>query len=579
MSSSRSPEARHSVSIAMTGAGGAGVVTAGNMLLRAAAKAGWYGLFNRASGPQIRGGEAASLVRLSARPVACPDDLFDIMVAIDWHNTERFGAELPLGPGSLVFADPGQGEPPEAIAASGARFIELPMKKMVKAIPGGRPNMIALGVVSHLIGLDVMIVDGILARALKKKGEAALVASKAAVRAGAEYAVGLDLPCIAAPQDADTRGRMLISGNQAAGFGALKGGVRFAAAYPITPATDLLEWITPNLKALGGLLVQAEDELAAINMIIGGSFGGTPSLTATSGPGLALMTEALGLAVAAEIPLVLVNVMRGGPSTGIPTKSEQGDLNIALFGLHGDAPHLVLGTSSVADCLTTTRWATCLAENLQCPAIVLSDQSLGQAYAITDRPAELEGTAERVTAGAPGKDYHRYITMDDGISPMSIPGTVDGEYTADGLEHNIDGTPSSQVSDHLVQLDKRAGKLNNHEYGPMWADIEGDGPLAIITWGSSAGAVREALARIDTPETYRLIVLRLLAPALPARFAAAMKGTTRALTIEQSHTGQFHHYLKGYFDPPGPMEGFYRPGPLPLRPAELVETITKWSAP
>ena len=578
MSSLQSPEVRQSVSIAMTGAGGAGVVTAGNMLLRAAARAGWYGLFNRASGPQIRGGEAASLVRLSPRPVSCPDDRFDIMVAIDWHNTERFGAELPLGPASIIFADPRQGEPPEAIAATGARFIDLPMKEMAKAIPGGRPNMIALGVVSRLIGLDVTIIHDILARALKKKGEEALIASKAAVRAGAEFAAGHDLPRIAPPQEPDMAGRMLISGNQAAGLGALKGGIRFAAAYPITPATDLLEWITPNLQALGGLLVQAEDELAAINMIIGGSFGGTPSLTATSGPGLALMTEALGLAVAAEIPLVLVNVMRGGPSTGIPTKSEQSDLNIALHGLHGDAPHLVLGASSVADCLTTSWWATCLAENLQCPAIVLSDQSLGQAYAITDRPAEPDCVAERVTATAPGGDYHRYITMEDGVSPMSIPGTADGEYTADGLEHNIDGTPSSQVSDHAIQLDKRAGKLNDHDYGPMWADIEGDGPLAIITWGSSAGAVREALARIGAPETYRLIVLRLLAPALPARFAAALKGTTKALTIEQSHTGQFHHYLKGYFEPPGPMEGFYRPGPLPLRPAELVETITKWSA-
>ena len=154
-------------------------------------------------------------------------------------------------------------------------------------------------------------------------------------------------------------------------MGALRGGIRFAAASPITPATELLEWLAPRLKTLGGGLLQAEDELASINMIIGGSFGGVPSLTATSGPGLSLMLEAMGLAVAAEVPATVVNVMRGGPSTGCPTKSEQTDLNVALYGLHGDAPHLVLGALDHADCILTTEWAVRLAEALQTLAVVL----------------------------------------------------------------------------------------------------------------------------------------------------------------------------------------------------------------
>ena len=161
-------------------------------------------------------------------------------------------------------------------------------------------------------------------------------------------------------------------------MGALRGGVRFAAAYPITPASEILEWLAPSFAKVGGVLLQAEDELAAINMIIGASFGGTPALTATSGPGLALMIEALGLATAAEIPVVVVDVMRAGPSTGIPTKSEQADLNIAVYGLHGDAPHLVLAPQSIADCLFTTQWAVYLAEALQAPAVVLSDQFIGR---------------------------------------------------------------------------------------------------------------------------------------------------------------------------------------------------------
>ena len=181
----------------------------------------------------------------------------------------------------------------------------------------------------------------------------------------------------------------LISGNEAAGYGAIRGGVRFVAAYPITPATEMLEWMAPALAKVGGTLLQAEDELASINMIIGASYGGVPSLTATAGPGLALMTEGIGLAVSAEVPVVIVDVMRGGPSTGIPAKSEQSDLSFAVSGLSGDAPRLVLAPTSIADCLATTQWAVELAEALQAPAIVLSDQFMGQSRAIIDRPADV----------------------------------------------------------------------------------------------------------------------------------------------------------------------------------------------
>ncbi len=570
---------KRSLSIALTGAGGAGVITAGNMLLEAAAKAGWYGLFMRSSGPQIRGGEAAALLHLSHDPVSCPHDAFDILVAVDWFNIERFSVEMPLNADSLVFGDPAQGDIPEVIAGSGAACHELPMKDMAKAVPKGRANMIALGVVVELLGLGEEIVDAVLVKTLKKKGGEALQASRAAVRAGVEYAAALSDrgADIARPEASD--GRMLISGNQATGLGALRGGIRFAAAYPITPATEILEWMSPNIARLGGVLVQAEDELAAVNMIVGSSFGGTPSFTATSGPGLALMLETIGLGVAAEIPIVVVDVMRGGPSTGIPTKSEQSDLNIALFGMHGDAPHLVIAPSSIADCVFTTHWAAHLAETLQVPTVVLSDQSLGQSRAITDKPADLAFVTRRTVAEVPGENYHRYANIGGGVSPMAIPGTVGGSYTADGLEHSERGAPSSDADDHATQLDKRLNKLRHHDYGDHWADIDGDGEFAVITWGSSAGAVREAIKRLGADGAkYRVIVPRLLAPAQPEKLAKALDGASRALVVEQTHTAQFFHYLKGYFDPPCPLETYHRPGPVPFRPAELMEHLADWSA-
>ena len=568
-----------SVSIALTGSGGAGVITAGAMLLDAAARSGCYGLFVRSSGPQIRGGEAAAMIRLSARPIEAQDDVFHILVGLDWQNIDRFAVELPLAADSLVIADPANGPAPEVILKTGARIVELPLKELAKAIPKGRPNMVALGLVAGLTGLTEEAVRAALAKVLGKKGDEALQASLAAVQAGIAAAADLDfdrrLPVVAG----EAQGRWQISGNQAAGMGAIRGGVRFVAAYPITPATEMLEWLAANLPKLGGILVQAEDELASINMIIGASYGGTPALTATSGPGLALMSESIGLAVAAEVPIVVVDVMRGGPSTGIPTKSEQSDLNIALFGLHGDAPHVVAAPTSIADCIFTANWAVHLAESMQVPAIVLSDQFLGQSRAIIDRPADLAFVTQRLVAKSVAAGYNRYALAAGGVSPMAIPGTPGGQYTADGLEHTPRGMPSSQVADHLAQLDKRRDKILGFDYGGHWAEAEGEGELAVITWGSAAGPVREALGRLRARgQAFRLIVPRLLAPALPGRMAEALRGVKRALVVEQSHSAQFYHYLRGHYDLPCPAATYHRPGPLPLRPGELAGEIAKWSA-
>jgi len=389
-------------------------------------------------------------------------------------------------------------------------------------------------------------------------------------------------PPLVPPPDAPT-GRWLISGNEAAGCGALRGGVRFVAAYPITPATELLEWMAPALTKVGGTLLQAEDELASVNMIIGASYGGVPSLTATAGPGLALMTEGIGLAVAAEVPIVVVDVMRGGPSTGIPAKSEQSDLSFAVDGLHGDAPRLVLAPNSIADCLATTEWAVQLAEALQAPAIVLSDQFMGQSRAVIDRPAQAGVAGRRLTAPAPDAPdapaYHRYRDTPSGISPMAVPGTPGTVYTADGLEHTERGIPSSQAADHRRQLDKRQRKLDQHDYGARWADVEGESDLAVITFGSTTGAVREAVARAAMQGVaLRLLALRLLAPLRTDALDAALRGVRHVLVVEQNHGGQLLRYLRSRADLPGRATGLHRPGPLPLRPGELCTAFVDWAA-
>ncbi len=565
-----------SVSIAIAGSGGSGVMTAGTMLLDAAARAGLYGLMVRTSGPQIRGGEAAALLRIGPKPISALDDDFDLLLTMDWQNVHRFADEIPLRADSVIVCDSDDGDAPEVFTRSGARVEALPLKKLGKAIPGSWANMLVLGLAGGLVGIPEPALEAAL-RASWKRSEEGLKANLAALHAGLRAADPIDNVARLKAVPGAGEKRWLISGNEAAGFGAMRGGVRFVAAYPITPATELLEWMAPALAKVGGTLLQAEDELASINMIIGASYGGVPSLTATAGPGLALMTEALGLAVTAEVPIVVVDVMRGGPSTGIPAKSEQSDLSFAVSGLHGDAPRLVLAPTSIADCIATTQWAVHLAEALQAPAIVLSDQFMGQSRAVIDKPVDPGFVARRLTAEAHTPDFKRYRNTPSGVSPMSIPGTPGVVYTADGLEHTEAGLPSSQAPDHYLQLDKRERKLALHDYGPWWADVEGDGDAAVITFGSVTGTVREAVARAAAQGVQvRLIALRLLAPALPEKMAEIMKGVRRVLVVEQNHSAQLLRYLRSVYDLPARPDSFHRAGPLPLRPAELTTAILEW---
>jgi len=575
---------RHScdISLAITGSGGAGAITAGELLLELAGKNGCFGMMRRSFGPQIRGGEAAALIRISHRPVECMGDDFDLLLALDWQNAERFAEEIALRSDSLIIADPDAGEVPPAIAALAGELIGVPMKTLAKDIPSGRPNMVALGLLAHWLGICPDEAGRLIDHVFHAKGEEIVAGSRKA------FDAGFNEPLIVEARQArprpDSQGKAFegerwdLSGNEGCGVGALRGGIRFAAAYPITPASDLLEWLSPRLEQLGGSLLQAEDELASMNMVIGASFGGVPSMTATSGPGMALMLEAMGLAVAAEVPAVVVNVMRGGPSTGIPTKSEQADLNMALYGLHGDAPHLVLGALDHADCILTTEWSVRLAEALQTVAIVLSDQNLAQSRVLLPAPSyDLPDIPSRlVTDTADG--YLRYAVTADGVSPMAIPGTPGCTYVADGLEHDERGKPSTAAADHRAQLDKRLRKIADFDFGDLWADIRGAGDTAILTWGSSAAAVREAAQRLEADgRAVRVVALRLLAPASPARLARALQGVSRVLVVEQSHGRQFHHYLRAHYDIDAETRVLARPGPLPITPGEVVREIENWS--
>ncbi len=575
-----------SIAFAIVGSGGAGALTAGAILLEAAGKAGWYGLMTRSVGPQIRGGEAAALISLANRPVDCPAEEYDFLVAIDWRNVDRFAKEMPLAENALAIGDPAAGEVPAIIVNTGATLAQTELKELAGAIPGGRENMIAAGIAAGLAGLPIEIVMAVIASKLESKGQGAIDASRRCLEVGMQQARAYGKSYQLRAPSTNGNGRWLITGNEAVGLGAVRGGVRFAAAYPITPATEVLEWLSPSLRKIGGALLQAEDELASINMAIGASFGGRASITATSGPGLSLMVEALGLAIASEVPIVVVDVMRGGPSTGIPTKSEQSDLNIAVYGCHGDAPHIVVAPLSVRDCLFSAQWAVYLAEAMQTAAIILSDQSIGQARALIDSPIDNGFIAERKTVKSVSEEgYNRYAFTDDNISPMAVPGLPGGQYTADGLTHSIRGLPSTKGEDHQKQLDKRRDKVEKFDYGEHWAAIEHNvrdkspPEFNLLTWGSLAGPAREAMRLLSNEGiSVKLIAMRLIAPLRKQELLTELGETARTLIVEQTHSGQFHQYLRAKCDLPGEIRHFHRPGPQPIGPKEICDQIRDWKS-
>lgn len=552
--------------LAITGSGGAGVVTAGTLLLNAAARAGYYGWMLKSFGPQIRGGESSVMLYLSDAPIERVLDRFDLLLGLDWKGFERFADEVPPHENATVWHD-SHAQPPELLQAYNQRALSL--NDTAKAFDKGRLNMVATGALAAELGLPLAAVQEAVKKLLGRKGEAVVQAGQQQVAAG--YAL-IEAP--AAPLTQWRRHdhpRWVGGGNPLTGLGLLRGGVRFVSAYPITPATDLLEWLAPRLPAQGGVLIQAEDELAAVNMAIGASFTGTPAATATSGPGLALMTEGIGLAIASETPLTLVNVNRGGPSTGIPTKSEQSDLETLLFAPHGDSPHIVVAPLGFSDLAPTAQWAVHLAEQLQTVAMVASEQALAQASAIIDPVPDNGLRAQRLR---PQGKTCRYAPSENGISPMPLPALDEARYVADGLEHTECGIPSSFAIDHRAQLEKRQRKLEAFDYGDHALAWEGPEKaetvlIAIGSLWSTAVAVAEARTQQGKPTA--VLGPRLLMPLQADRIDARLQHARQVWVLENNHSAQLYHYLRGHLNTP--LHSFAQPGPLPIRPGEVLAVL------
>ena len=370
--------------IRIGGESGDGMVTIGDIVTVAAADQGaWVHTF-RTFPAEIRGGPVLFQLRTNTTPVLSIGDQVDVLVTL---NKEAWTLHHDaLRPDGVLIYDPSEYEPPSWFM--GTKY-EVPAVELANKVGAKRgKNIVIIGAIAKLFGLEKEAVEETIKRKLGRRAEL-LQGNLDSFHAGYDYASTLmkaDRFGFTFPETRSTAQRLIMAGNDAIVAGALRAGCRFYGGYPITPASDIMEKLALELPPIGGALLQGEDEIASINACLGASYAGVKSMTATAGPGLSLMTEALGLASMAEIPVVVVDAQRGGPSTGLPTKTEQSDLNLAIYGAHGDTPRMVVAPTEVGDCLPTTILAFNLAERYQMPVLLLSDQSLSTRTESIPRP-------------------------------------------------------------------------------------------------------------------------------------------------------------------------------------------------
>ena len=535
---------RKSVVIRLAGESGEGVISSGDILTQAAARGGYWTQTFRTYPAEIKGGPCMYQVRMGDEPIYSHGKLVDLLVCF---NQEAWTLHWDsLSPEGVILYDETAVEIPEEFLH---RARPVRMEKLAKEIGGSlrAKNMVAVGAVAGVIAFNTAPIEElVLRRYAHKQGVAE--ANIAALRAGGDESGHLKASlAIVEPVEVE-EDRILMSGNQAIAVGAIAAGLTYFAGYPITPASDILEWLSAKLPQVGGLTIQCEDEIASICSVLGASYTGAKAMTATSGPGLSLMTEVLGYAGTAEIPCVIIDAQRGGPSTGLPTKTEQSDLQHALYGGHGEAPRVVIAPITVEDCFWATIDAFNYSERFQVPVILLTDQGLATRMEVIHKPdtSRVELWERKTSAGLNG-DYKRYAYTDDSVSPMGIPGEEGGQYVSTGIEHDEYGHPGYTPEIHIGMQAKRWAKLaplaNGLARNELYGDEQPD--IAIIGFGSTYGAVREAVAVLrERGLSVGAFYPRVLGPFPAERVKHFAAKATRVVVPEVNFTGQLARLVR-----------------------------------
>ncbi|MFC6723983.1 2-oxoacid:acceptor oxidoreductase subunit alpha [Halobium palmae] len=542
---------------AIGGEAGDGIDSTGKIFAQALSRSGRHVFTSKDFASRIRGGYTAYKVRTSVDQVQSVVDRLDVLIALTQRTIDENLDELHEG--SVIIYDGERTQMEDVEIPEGMIGLSVPLKRLAEDAGGAiMANVVALGAACEVGSFPIENLDSALTKRFESKGQQLVDNNKEAARAGRDY-VQEEYDEEFEEYDLDTTDEdyVLLNGDEAIGMGAIAAGCRYYAGYPITPATDVMEYLTGRIENWGGHVVQAEDELSAINLALGAARAGARSMTATSGPGIDLMTETFGLVATSETPLVICDVMRSGPSTGMPTKQEQGDLNMTLYGGHGEIPRFVLAPTTVSECFWKTVEAFNLAEKYQTPVFLLSDLSM----AVTEQtfsPEEFdmdaveidrgfvvddEGVAEHQTEKGQFKPHE---LTDDGISPRAFPGTTGGAHMSTGLEHDEMGRRTEDTGMRVEQVNKRNRKVEAAQEREDWSPREfgdPDSDTLIVSWGSNEGAMVEAMEFL---EEEGVDVRFLSVPYIFPRpdLSEEIGGAEQVIVVECNQTGQFADVLE-----------------------------------
>ncbi|MCE5006031.1 MULTISPECIES: 2-oxoacid:acceptor oxidoreductase subunit alpha [Staphylococcus] len=542
------------VSWKVGGQQGEGIESTGEIFATAMNRKGYYLYGYRHFSSRIMGGHTNNKIRVSTSPVHAISDDLDILIAFDQETIEVNHHEMRTD--SIIIAD--SKAKPEKPEGCRAQLIVLPFTATAKELGTAlMKNMVAIGATCAVMKLDISAFETLITNMFTRKGEKVVEMNIEALNEGYRLMMEQlnDVEGDFVLEETDGTPHLYMIGNDSIGLGALSAGSRFMAAYPITPASEIMEYMIDNLPKVGGTVVQTEDEIAAANMAIGSNYAGVRAFTASAGPGLSLMMEAIGLSGMTETPFVVVNTQRGGPSTGLPTKQEQSDLMQMIYGTHGDIPKIVVAPTDAADAFYLTIEAFNLAEMYQCPVIILSDLQLSlgkQTVEKLDYNKIEINRGETIQSDIEREEddkayFKRYALTESGVSPRPIPGVKGGIHHVTGVEHNEEGKTSEAADNRQQQMDKRMRKTEHLLIkDPVEADEQHDeADILYLGFISTKGAIQEGKDRLEAQGLkVNHLQIRQLHPFPKETLQKAIDKASKVVVVEHNYQGQLASILK-----------------------------------
>jgi 2-oxoglutarate ferredoxin oxidoreductase subunit alpha len=557
-------DATFDFALAIGGAAGQGIATPGNVLARMFVRRGLHIYAYNAYQSIIRGGHILLTVRVSDRQPTCHGDKIDLLICLNQDTLDRHLGVLGPGARAIFNSDSVEaGDTPE-----GVTLVPVPVSELT----GDNPNKLLqnttfIGVTAELLGIEWDTLEAALTETFKRKGQEVVDLNVGAARAAYEH-TRENFEAFPDPVPSKEEPLAVWSGNDALAMGGAAAGVKFYAAYPMSPSTGVLHWMARSARDLGIMVRQVEDEIGVANMVIGAAHAGVRSMCATSGGGFALMTEAIGAAGMMEIPVVYIDVQRAGPSTGVPTKTEQGDLWQMLGASQGDFQRFIVAPKDALDAFNTIPEVFNLCDAAQCPGIVVSDLLISEGtFSVVPDAINLQPEIDRgelITEGRSsdngaladpgtreGGGYKRYADTESGISPRAIPGLEGYVHVVSTDEHDEDGV---LISDEFTNphkrrkmVEKRARKFEAVAARVAPPVLEGadDADVTLVGWGSTWGVIREAIEQLaDLGVTANHLPVKWIVPLHGEEIAAILAKSKRVIIVENNHSGQFARYLR-----------------------------------